>query len=66
MNFKAEGISTLPPVQRAARLEDPELRRRFEENLRIWEEKGQQVTKAVQASERLTERDLAIRINTRA
>jgi anaerobic glycerol-3-phosphate dehydrogenase len=66
MESKDEGNPTLPPLLKAARLEDPELRRRFEENLRIWEEKGRPVIEAAQASERLTERDLAIRINTLA
>lgn len=64
--MESNGKCALTPTSpsKAARLDDPDLRLKFEENLRIWEDKGRPVIEAAQASERLTERDLAIRINT--
>lgn len=44
---------------------DAEKRRKFEEARERWSEKYRHLTEAIDRSERLTETDLAVRINTR-
>ena len=46
-------------------LANPKFRARFEEELRFWEEKVRPLKEAARSSERLSERDFAIRINAR-
>ena len=46
-------------------LEDPEVHQRFEESRRRLQEQTKPLIDAVRASERLSQKDLAIRINTR-
>ena len=59
------GTKTRSTTQAPPDLHDPVIRQRFEESLRRWEKKGKPVTEAVRSSERLSPKDLAIRINTR-
>ncbi|MCU1303461.1 MAG: hypothetical protein JWQ87_3745 [Candidatus Sulfotelmatobacter sp.] len=44
---------------------DPTFRARFEKEMRHWEGKVRPLKEAARSSERLTERDFAIRINAR-
>ncbi len=44
---------------------DAEERRKFEEARERWSERCRHLTEAIDRSERLTEADLAVRINTR-
>jgi hypothetical protein len=44
---------------------DPEIRERFLSSRREWEEAGKSASDDIRASETLTERDFAVRINTR-
>jgi hypothetical protein len=46
-------------------LANPKFRARFEKELRFWEEKVRPLKEAARSSERLSERDFAIRINAR-
>jgi len=46
-------------------LADPNFRARFEKEMRRWEGKVSPLKEAARSSERLTERDFAIRINAR-
>jgi hypothetical protein len=47
------------------RLNDPKIQRRFKKALDRWTDKTEPMIEAVRASERLTDKDFAIRINTR-
>jgi hypothetical protein len=50
----------------SGRMSDPAVRRRFEKALARWTRKTKPMVEAVRASERLTDRDFAIRINAKA
>jgi len=54
-----------PQEREITGLDDPEVRRRFEESLRRLQKQTKPLIDAVRSSERLSQRDLAIRINTR-
>jgi hypothetical protein len=49
----------------AVSLANPKFRARFEREMRHWEGKVRPLKEAARSSERLTERDFAIRINAR-
>ena len=46
-------------------ISDPKFRVRFEKAKRVWENRLRSLAEGARSSERLSERDLAIRINTR-
>jgi len=46
-------------------LSDPKVRERFDSSAQAWEDASRSASEAIRASERLTERDFAVRINTR-
>jgi hypothetical protein len=48
-----------------ASLTNPKFRARFERELRLWEAKVRPLKEAARSSERLGERDFAVRINAR-
>jgi len=50
----------------ANQLKDPATKKRIEKAMARWEKKTRPLIEAVRSSETLTERDFAIRINTRA
>jgi len=50
----------------AHQLADPATKKRIEKAMARWEKKTRPLIEAVRSSETLTERDFAVRINTRA
>lgn len=58
-------ISVSPGARYADRLADPKIQQRFNKALKRWTDRTDPMIEAVRASERLTDKDFAIRINAR-
>jgi hypothetical protein len=62
---KVSAKSVSPGARYADRLADPKIRKRLDKALQRWTDRTEPLIEAVRASERLTDRDFAIRINAR-
>lgn len=62
---KVSAKSVSPGARYADRLADPKIQQRFNKALKRWTDRTDPMIEAVRASERLTDKDFAIRINAR-
>jgi hypothetical protein len=62
---KISAKSVSPGPRYADRLADPKTRARLDKALKRWTARTEPLIEAVRASERLTDRDFAVRINAR-